>query len=226
MDYLEGMLLHSWWSDTDYETRRHKGTWIFYSFLMFLALTATVAQLNLTGAATLLNFNGFMRAVLIVLFLLTPLICKVYFKLPFVGRVVALTLLAFKYLSLFIVTINSVAKLLIIPESVSINSILDWGNTTVGDFLTETTARFQVSGLFIGGFIIGIVSLLIGLLILAILVFYPILLLQAFNLCQYMWDMTFLYILGKVNDKYIVNSSQDKLLNKKKITQEAKKDIQ
>lgn len=226
MDYLEGMLLHSWWSDTDYETRRHKGTWVFYSFLMFLALTATVAQLNLTGAATLLNFNGFMRAVLIVLFLLTPLICKVYFKLPFVGRVVALTLLAFKYLSLFIVTINSVAKLLIIPESVSINSILDWGNTTVGDFLTETTARFQVSGLFIGGFIIGIVSLLIGLLILAILVFYPILLLQAFNLCQYMWDMTFLYILGKVNDKYIVNSSQDKLLNKKKITQEAKKDIQ
>ena len=103
---------------------------------------------------------------------------------------------------------------------------MDWGNTTVGDFLTETTARFQVSGLFIGGFIIGIVSLLIGLLILAILVFYPILLLQAFNLCQYMWDMAFLYILGKVNDKYIVNSSQDKLLNKKKITQEAKKDIQ
>lgn len=226
MDYLEGMLLHSWWSDTDYETRRHKGTWVFYSFLMFLALTATVAQLNLTGAATLLNFNGFMRAVLIVLFLLTPLICKVYFKLPFVGRVVALALLAFKYLSLFIVTINSVAKLLIIPESVTISSILDWGNTTVGDFLTETTARFQVSGLFIGGFIIGIVSLLIGLLILAILVFYPILLLQAFNLCQYMWDMAFLYILGKVNDKYIVNSSQDKLLNKKKITQEAKKDIQ
>lgn len=226
MDYLEGMLLHSWWSDTDYETRRHKGTWVFYSFLMFLALTATVAQLNLTGAATLLNFNGFMRAVLIILFLLTPLICKVYFKLPFVGRVVALTLLAFKYLSLFIVIINSVAKLLIIPESVTINSILDWGNTTVGDFLTETTARFQVSGLFIGGFIIGIVSLLIGLLILAILVFYPILLLQAFNLCQYMWDMAFLYILGKVNDKYIVNSSQDKLLNKKKITQEAKKDIQ
>lgn len=226
MDYLEGMLLHSWWSDTDYETRRHKGTWVFYSFLMFLALTATVAQLNLTGAATLLNFNGFMRAVLIVLFLLTPLICKVYFKLPFVGRVVALALLAFKYLSLFIVIINSVAKLLIIPESVTINSILDWGNTTVGDFLTETTARFQVSGLFIGGFIIGIVSLLIGLLILAILVFYPILLLQAFNLCQYMWDIAFLYILGKVNDKYIVNSSQDKLLNKKKITQEAKKDIQ
>ncbi len=226
MDYLEGMLLHSWWSDTDYETRKHKGTWVFYSFLMFLALAGTVAQLNLTGTATLTNHNGIMRVFLIALFLLTPIICKVYFKLPFVGRLVALSVLAFKYLSLFIVIINSVANLLILPESVTINSILNWGNTTVGDFLTETTARFQVSGLFIGGFIIGIISLLIGLLILAILVFYPILLLKAFNLCQYMWDMAFLYVLEKVNDKYIVNSSQDKLLNKKKITQEAKKDIQ
>ena len=226
MDYLEGMLLHSWWSDTDYETRKHKGTWVFYSFLMFLALAGTVAQLNLTGTATLTNYNGIMRVFLIVLFLLTPIICKVYFKLPFVGRLVALSALAFKYLSLFIFIISSVANLLILPESVTINSILNWGNTTVGDFLTETTARFQVSGLFIGGFIIGIISLLIGLLILAILVFYPILLLKAFNLCQYMWDMAFLYVLEKVNDKYIVNSSQDKLLNKKKITQEAKKDIQ
>lgn len=226
MDYLEGMLLHSWWSDTDYETRSHKGTWLFYSFVMFLALAVNVIQLNLTGAATLFKFTGFMRFMMIVLFLISPIICKIYFKLPFVGRIVALALLAFKYLSLFIVIINDVAKLLIIPESVSISSILEWGNTTVGDFLTETTARFQVSGLFIGGFMIGIVSLLIGLLILAVLVFYPILLLQAFNLCQYMWDMAFLYILGRVNDKYFANSAQDKLLNKKKITQEAKKDIQ
>ena len=143
MDYLEGMLLHSWWSDTDYETRKHKGTWVFYSFLMFLALAGTVAQLNLTGTATLTNYNGIMRVFLIVLFLLTPIICKVYFKLPFVGRLVALSALAFKYLSLFIVIISSVANLLILPESVTINSILNWGNTTVGDFLTETTARFQ-----------------------------------------------------------------------------------
>lgn len=226
MDYLEGMLLHSWWSDTDYETRNHKGTWLFYSFIMFLALAVNVIQLNLTGAATLFKFTRFMRFMMIVLFLISPIICKIYFKLPFVGRIVALAMLAFKYLSLFIVIINNIAKLLIIPESVSISSILEWGNTTVGDFLTETTARFQVSGLFIGGFMIGIVSLLVGLLILAVLVFYPILLLQAFNLCQYMWDMAFLYLMGRVNDKYFANSAQEKLLNKKKITQEAKKDIQ
>lgn len=226
MDYLEGMLLHSWWSDTDYETRNHKGTWLFYSFIMFLALAVNVIQLNLTGAATLFKFTAFMRFMMIVLFLISPIICKIYFKLPFVGRIVALAMLAFKYLSLFIVIINNIAKLLIIPESVSISSILEWGNTTVGDFLTETTARFQVSGLFIGGFMIGIVSLLVGLLILAVLVFYPILLLQAFNLCQYMWDMAFLYLMGRVNDKYFANSAQEKLLNKKKITQEAKKDIQ
>ena len=116
MDYLEGALLHSWWSDTDYESRRHTGTWLWYSLAFFAVLAYAALRLNLKGSMVLSENHEFLRTVWLVLFFVTPFLCMVYYKLPFLLRLPVLFLLSVKYLSYFLYCISRLATDLLVPE--------------------------------------------------------------------------------------------------------------
>lgn len=203
MDYLEGMLFHSWWGDTDYASRKHTGTWFFYSIVMSLLLFVATLELNLTLELTLANYSSVFLTSLIVLFILTPLLGKIYYKTSLLIRIPILIALTWKYLSLFALVIINIAERLLIPETMTINSILNWGNESVGDFLTETTALYGVSGLFIGSFMIALIAIVVALIVAAILIFAPMLILYVFNLCQYLWDQFIIFLFEKGRKLYI-----------------------
>ncbi len=222
MDYLEGMLLHSWWSDTDYASRKHRGTWFFYSFVMSVILLAAFALINLRGSLSIIDNYSFYMTSLITLFLVTPILCMVYYKTPIIIRLPILALLGFKYISLFAVMIANAARTLVIPADMTINTILNWGNDTVGDFLTEYTLRLGVSGLFVGSFIIALLAVIAALIVIVVLVFAPMLILYIFNLCQYLWDTVFVLVINwarKLYENYrennVTNSSDSRTTKEK-----------
>ena len=202
MDYLEGMLLHSWWSDTDYESRKHTGTWLWFSFLSFLFLVGSVFVLNYYGSFDLIENRGLWRGLTIVLFLVTPFLCMIYYRLPFFLKVPILILLALKYMSAFIWAIDYVAQYFVLPEWLTIPAILNWGDETFGRYLENTTAEMGVSGLFYGGAVFVLVGVIIALVVLALAIVVPIFLLKLFNLLQFFWDKLFIWLFYKVQDLY------------------------
>lgn len=199
MDYLEGALLHSWWSDTDYESRRHTGTWLWFSFISFVAIALAAVKLNLDGTLGLFEGTTFWLTLGITLFILTPFLCFAYYKLPFILRVPVLALLLLKYLSFFIIFVNQVASLLVIPPDFDVNTILDWGNRTFGDFLEQSSSQLGVTGLFVGGGVLVLIGLGIALIILALVIFVPILLLKALNAFQYLYDQLVVWVGGNIS---------------------------
>ncbi len=188
MDYLEGSLLHAWWSDTDYESRKHTGTWLWLSFFSFLAIALAAVKLNLDGTLGLFEEASFWRTIGLVLFFLTPFLCLVYYKLPFILRIPVLALLLLKYVAFFILFVSSIASLLVIPPDFELGTILDWGNSTFGNFLESTSSQLGVTGLFVGGAVLVLIGIAIALVILALIIFVPILLLKALNAFQYLYD--------------------------------------
>lgn len=202
MDYLEGMLLHSWWADTDYSTRKHKGMWFFYSVVMNVLLFVAFIKINMTAGLDILAYQGLFTASLIILFIISPLICGIYYKLPFILRIVDLAILAWKYVSLFALLIMQTAQRLVLPEGFDLNYIIAWGNITIGDFLTETTANSGVSGLFIGAVMIGLIVLVIAIISLLVLIFTPILALYLFNSLQFIWDEFVKMLIAKTRKLY------------------------
>ncbi len=198
MDYLEGTLLHAWWSDTDYESRRHTGTWFWFSLFTFISIAYAALRLNLDGRLWILEQNRLWLMLGISLFLLTPLLCLVYYKVPFLLRVPILALLLLKYAAFFLLMIGQVARLLVIPEDLTIPAILEWGNNTFGDFLEDTSNRMGVTGLFVGGGLLVLIGIGIALAILAVIIFVPILMLKAFNAFQYLYDSLIVWIIRSI----------------------------
>lgn len=198
MDYLEGALLHSWWSDTDYESRRHTGTWLWFSFAYFLVLAYTALRLNLRGSMSIVDNSSFFFSVSLALFFVTPLICMAYYKLPFLLRVPALCLLGLKYICFLLYTIGRLAVFFVIPDDITLKSILVWGNETFGSFLENTTSRLGVTGLFVGGGILVLIGIGLALLIVALIIFAPILLLKGFNAFQFLWDSLVVYLIKTI----------------------------
>lgn len=194
MDYLEGSLLHSWWSDTDYESRKHTGTWLWYSFAFFLVLAYAALRLNLKGSSVLLENSPFLHRLWVLLFFITPLLCAVYYKLPLLLRIPVLSLLAVKYLSFFLSCIGRLSLFFVVPEELTMDKIMVWGNKTFGLFLEDTTSRLGVTGLFVGGAILVLIGIGLALIMLALVIFVPILLLKGFNAFQFLWDSLLMYL--------------------------------
>lgn len=196
MDYLEGMLLHAWWSDTDYASRKHTGTWLWYSVFSFFALAYAALRLNLDGTLGVIENSGVWLALAVALFILTPLFCLVYYKLPLLLRVPVLLLLGLKYLAFFLLWLVNLASLFIIPETMTLSAIMVWGNDNFGAFLEDTTARMGVTGLFVGGVILVLIGVGIFLAVMALVIFVPILILKAFNAMQLLWDSLVVWLFG------------------------------
>lgn len=97
MDYLEGFLIGSVWTDTDYETKRHTAVHVLLAFLVavwYIFLQLLPAKQSIMSRIPW----PYSLVIFIVLMLVTPIIACFYYRLPLYARVLALAVYALKYL--------------------------------------------------------------------------------------------------------------------------------
>lgn len=176
MDFLEGTLLGPLWSDTDYQTRRHTGFNLFISLMFWLYLFYAFYRINSSGTPFLLADNilnwTFIGS---ILFLISPLLCLIYYKSPLIARFAILFTQFAKYLSLYLAFFKWLAPSLEIDFSTTLTSVTVFLNDTVGTAIEYYTERYQTSGLFASTAILGIVAFIVGLVILSLCVCLPFL---------------------------------------------------
>lgn len=158
MDFLEGALLGRFWSDTDFETRRHKGFALLLSTLFWAVVLAGAYFINFRTLPFVMSRRMSWLPFFIVLFLATPVIGYYYYKLPLIPRFGALGLLVLKYLSLFMTIITAVIPQLRIPDDLSLNEILAFFEATVGNYIETQTESFGWNGLLLSGIVSALVA--------------------------------------------------------------------
>jgi hypothetical protein len=100
MDYLEGFLIGSIWSDTDYRTRRHYHAHVFLAALMGAAFTFFLFFPDKMSKWVVVP-QPLSLVFLIFLILATPIISSIYYRVPFYVRPFLLLLYIMKYVLLF-----------------------------------------------------------------------------------------------------------------------------
>ncbi len=141
MDFLEGFLLGPVWSDTEYETRRHAG---FYWFVGWLVLAAFVLLLlKPDSVPDILKLSVPLSiALFAVLVVLSPLINRFYYRLNVVVKIVALAILAAKYLFGMVAFLQFWQKRITIDLGAMPQILLDFAN----NMIASTTEYFQALG--------------------------------------------------------------------------------
>ena len=171
MDYLEGFLIGSIWSDTDYRTRRHYHAHVFLATLMaaafafFLFFPDRMSKWVVVSQPLSLVF-------LIFLMLATPIISSIYYRVPFYVRPVLLLLYIMKYVLLFYTLVHFFFPLVTVDRA----KISDLLFARIDDHMTRSLDRFSdsgrvlttVAGVLIGAFWIIAEGLLVVLILIAV----------------------------------------------------------
>ena len=153
MDFLEGALLGRFWSDTDFETRQHKGLALFMSALFWGTILAGAFFINFRRLPAVLSLRMPWLLLFVVLFLVTPILGYFYYRLPLLLRFGALALLALKYLALFLAIVSMLIPLLHIPADFSLRTILEFFERTIGQYVEGQTETYGWYGLLLSGIV-------------------------------------------------------------------------
>lgn len=169
MDFLEGALLGRYWSDTDFETRRHKGLALLLSACFWGAVLLGAFLINFRSLPFLLSQRMSWLLLYVILFLVNPAIGFYYYKLPLILRFGALGALLLKFVSLYMGIVAAVIPLLRVPADFSLNTILGFFEETVGNYVETQAETYGWNGLMLSGIvsvlIMGIAFLLIAYLL-------------------------------------------------------------
>ncbi len=196
MDYLEGFLIGSVWSDTDYTSRRHFSAHIFLATVMAAAFVALTLFPERRGQLILVNWPA-VPVLLILLIILTPILSIFYRRLPFFIKPLALLVYAFKYLLLFYVLVHYFLPMVTL-EKVSILTVIFSRVDNHIEKSLEVIAEsggilLTVAGVVVGGlWVIGEGLALIGVLILV-----PLLAIILFKGLQYALDYLVKFLLDR-----------------------------
>ncbi len=183
MDFLEGFLMGPIWSDTEYETRRHIGFHLFLGFmlsslLIWFAIKPEQAGRWLDWPLPLLII------VVILMVLVTPFICSIYYRLHVLLKLLVLAFLVFK----FVIALVAAYQLILPHVNLDLIIVPDRLMTYVNDTIAKATAYYaemsKATGMLLGIVTGGLLLVLrVGLLVVAMLLA-PVLLLQALKLVQ------------------------------------------
>jgi hypothetical protein len=152
MDFLEGFLMGPVWSDTEYETRRHTGFYWFigWLFLTFFAYSVVYPE----RLPTWLEMPRYVPLVgFFLVALITPLICRYYYRMNIFVKLLILILLIAKYALGFVALFQFWRERINVDLSTAPADILEYINKTIA----ASTEYF--SGLGDGpGMLVGIVA--------------------------------------------------------------------
>jgi hypothetical protein len=186
LDYAEGLFLGRYWSDTDFENRRHIELFLLYGILTSLLF----AIYYWTGDSVLGvgEFTLFHTICLILISLLNPLICFKYYRMPFWGKLCVLFGKVFKAYLVMSLTVSLAMPKFTVQSDGLRDFLVDFLNSTL-----ETYTQKYASGGGSFSTVMGVLSggvhiVLIGVLFIAGMLIIPGLFVIIYKLVQYLYD--------------------------------------
>jgi hypothetical protein len=199
MDYLEGFLIGSIWSDTDYRTRRHYHAHVFLAALMGAAFTFFLFFPDKMSKWVVVP-QPLSLVFLIFLMLAPPIISSIYYRVPFYVRPFLLLLYIMKYVLLFYTLVHFFFPLVTVDRA----NFSDLLFARIDDRMTRSLDRFSDSGKVlttVAGVLIGAFWIIAeGLLVVLILIAVPLAAICLLKGIRYVLDI----VLYELIDRYVL----------------------
>ena len=186
MDYAEGLFLGRYWSDTDFENRKHYELFLLYGTLttLFLVLYYWTGR-PLIGVG---SFGMFSTVMLSILSFCNPVICFRYYGMPLWGKAAVLCAKVYKAYLVMSLTVSLILPRMTVQSNGLKDFLVDYLNST----LEKYTERFASGGgsfsTVMGVLTGGIHVVLVVVLVVAALVVIPGLVVIVYKLVQYFYD--------------------------------------
>ena len=186
MDYAEGLFLGRYWSDTDYENRRHIELFLLYGFLttIFLVLYYWTGK-SLLGVG---NFGVVGTIMLIMLCLVNPFLCFKYYGMPIWGKGTILFIKVYKAYLVMSLTVSLILPRLTVQSNGLKDFLIDYLNSTLETYTEKFASGGGSFSTVMGVLTGGIHVVLVVVLVLAAFVIIPGVIFILFKLVQYFYD--------------------------------------
>ncbi len=171
MDFLEGFLLGPLWSDTEFETRKHRG--FYWAFGLAITLLLLYLVLFPDKSPLLLGFSMTSLVVIfVILAIASPFISHIYYKMILPVRLGILFLQVLKFAAGMLFLVRQVLTRIHFDSSTVGQDSLDLINTIIGattDYFTEMAqGTGMIFGIVVGG--LGVVLAIIIVVLLALVI--------------------------------------------------------
>lgn len=199
LDFLEGALLGSTWTDTDFENKKYSTLVALFSTLFWAFFAYLVYKLNFSIFPGFLKHRSLFLSLLLVLFIVSPVISFIYYKLPVILRPVILACQAVKFSSVILLFYSVVVPFCKIDIRKLMTDGMLFFDHTMGSFVEVYTEQYRVLGMFLSGLFLLVVSLVLGLLIIIFLAKLPTILLKFLCYLQRVYDEFILTIFDLIS---------------------------
>ncbi|MGI6297702.1 MAG: hypothetical protein ACOX1T_00615 [Saccharofermentanales bacterium] len=167
MDFLEGFLLGPLWSDTEFETRKHRG--FYWSFGLAFSLLLLYLVLFPEKSPLLLGFSLTSLVVLfIILALISPFISHLYYRMLLPVKLGILLLQALKYAAGMLYLLRQVMTRIHFDSSSVGQDSLDLINKIIGATTDYFTEMAQGTGMIVG-IVVGGLGVVLGIIVIVLL---------------------------------------------------------
>ncbi len=186
MDYAEGLFLGRYWSDTDFENRRHIELFLLYGALtsLFLLLLYWTGK-PLIGVG---SFGVFSTVMLSILTFCNPVLCFRYYGMPLWGKILVLLAKVYKAYLVMSLTVSLIIPRLTVQSSGLKDFLVDYLNSTLESYTEKFASGGGSFSTVMGVLTGGIHVVLVVVLVLAALVAIPGLVVIIYKLVQYFYD--------------------------------------
>ncbi len=187
IDYLEGFLIGSIWSDTDYRTRRHYHAHVFLAALMGAAFALFHFFPDSISKWVVVPWP-LSLVLLIILLLATPIISSIYYRIPFFIRPLLLLLYVMKYVLLFYTLVHFFFPLITLDQGEVPALLL----SRIDDRMTRSLDRHSASGSVlttVAGVLVGAFWIIAeGLVVILVLIVVPLIAIALLKGIRYVLD--------------------------------------
>jgi len=186
LDYAEGLFLGRYWSDTDFENRRHVELFLLYGVLT--SLLFVIAYWTGRPVLGVGSFGVFPTVMLILLSVLNPLICFRYYRMPLWGKFCILFGKVVKAYLVMSLTVSLALPKLTVKSDGLRDFLIDFLNSTLENYTQHFASGGGSFATVMGVLAGGIHVVLVTVLMIAALVVLPGVFVIVYKAVQYVYD--------------------------------------
>jgi hypothetical protein len=186
LDYAEGLFLGRYWSDTDFENRRHIELFLLYGVLT----TIFLILLYWTGSPFLGvgKFGLFSIIMLVILSVFNPALCFRYYGMPLWGKGGILLVKIYKAYLIMSLTVSLIIPRLTVQSNGLKDFLIDYLNSTLESYTEKFASGGGSFSTVMGVLTGGIHVVLVIVLVFAAMIVIPGLVVLLYKAVQYFYD--------------------------------------
>ena len=186
LDYAEGLFLGRYWSDTDFENRRHIELFLLYGVLT----TIFLILLYWTGSPFLGvgRFGLFSIIMLVILSVFNPVLCFRYYGMPLWGKGGILLVKIYKAYLIMSLTVSLIIPRLTVQSNGLKDFLIDYLNSTLEHYTEKFASGGGSFSTVMGVLTGGIHVVLVIVLVFAAMIVIPGLFVLLYKIGQYFYD--------------------------------------